>query len=207
MSTGRIIADRRIASDFVAKFAMKVASLPLGDPRKPEPVVLGSVIGVGAAEHCNALIDDALAKGAKLVCGGKAESTLMPATVLDHVTPAMRARHEGTFAPAKCIVRVDGVDAAVHCANANEYGLSAAVFGRDIARAERSPTHRVGHLPCQRTGRARRSTDTLRRRQGLGPGPLRWQGRHRRVHRAALGHGADGAAALSLLTAARRNRQ
>jgi benzaldehyde dehydrogenase (NAD) len=40
-------------------------------------------------QRCNALIDDALTKGAKLVCGGKADSTLMPATLLDHVTPEM----------------------------------------------------------------------------------------------------------------------
>ena len=135
MSTERIIVDRKIADDFVAKFARKAKGLPLGDPRKPEPVVLGSVIGMGTVEHCNALIDDALAKGAKLVCGGKADSTLMPATVLDHVTPKMRIYHEETFGPVKCVVRVDGVDAAVDCANDNEYGLSAAVFGKDTARA------------------------------------------------------------------------
>ena len=135
MSTERIIVDRKVADDFVAKFVKKAKSLPLGDPRKPEPCVLGSVIGMGTVEHCNALIDDALAKGAKLVCGGKADSTLMPATILDHVTPKMRIYHEETFGPVKCIVRVDGVDAAVDCANDNEYGLSAAVFGRDTARA------------------------------------------------------------------------
>jgi acyl-CoA reductase-like NAD-dependent aldehyde dehydrogenase/ABC-type branched-subunit amino acid transport system ATPase component len=135
MSTERIIVDRKIADDFVARFTAKARALPLGDPRKPDPVVLGSVIGMGTVEHCNALIDDALAKGAKLLCGGKAENTLMPATLLDHVTPAMRIYHEETFGPVKCIVRVDGVDAAVDCANDNEYGLSAAVFGRDVARA------------------------------------------------------------------------
>jgi benzaldehyde dehydrogenase (NAD) len=79
--------------------------------------------------------DDAVAKGAKLVCGGKAETTLMPATVLDHVTPQMRIYPEETFGPVKCIVRVNGVEEAIACANDNEYGLSAAVFGRDIARA------------------------------------------------------------------------
>ena len=135
MSTERIVVDTKIADDFVARFGKKARGLPLGDPRKPEPVVLGSVIGMGTVEHCNALIDDALAKGARLVCGGKADSTLMPATVLDRVTPKMRIYHEETFGPVKCIVRVDGVDAAVDCANDNEYGLSAAVFGRDIARA------------------------------------------------------------------------
>ena len=135
MSTERLIVDSRIADDFVARFVKKAKALPLGDPRKPEPVVLGSVIGMGTVEHCNALIDDALARGAKLLCGGKADSTLMPATILDHVTPKMRIYHEETFGPVKCIVRVDGVEAAVDCANDNEYGLSAAVFGRDIARA------------------------------------------------------------------------
>jgi acyl-CoA reductase-like NAD-dependent aldehyde dehydrogenase len=135
MSTERIIVDTKIANAFVDKFVTKAKGLPLGDPRKPEPVVLGSVIGMNTVSHCNALIDDALAKGAKLVCGGKAETTLMPATVLDHVTPRMRIYHEETFGPVKCIVRVNGVEEAIACANDNEYGLSAAVFGRDIARA------------------------------------------------------------------------
>ena len=135
MSTERIVVDRKIADDFVARFAKKAKGLPLGDPRQADPVVLGSVVGMGTVEHCNALIDDALAKGARLLCGGKADSTLMPATVLDHVTRQMRIYHEETFGPVKCVVRVDGVDAAVECANDNEYGLAAAVFGRDTARA------------------------------------------------------------------------
>jgi len=135
MSTERIVVDAKVADEFVRKFAAKAKSLPLGDPRKPEPVVLGSVIGMSTVEHCNALIDDALAKGAKLACGGKADSTLMPATVLDHVTPKMRIYHEETFGPVKAIVRVGSTEEAIACANDNEYGLSAAVFGRDIARA------------------------------------------------------------------------
>ncbi len=135
MSTERLIVDQKVADEFVRKFSDKAKALPLGDPRKPEPVVLGSVIGMPTVTHCNALIDDAIAKGAKLVCGGKADSTLMPATVLDHVTPAMRIYHEETFGPVKCVVRVKGIEEAIACANDNEYGLSAAVFGRDIARA------------------------------------------------------------------------
>ena len=135
MSTERIIVDEQVADEFVRKFTDKAKSLPLGDPRKPEPVVLGSVIGMSTVEHCNALIDDALAKGAKLLCGGKADNTLMPATLLDRVTPQMRIYHEETFGPVKAIVRVKGVEEAIACANDNEYGLSAAVFGRDVARA------------------------------------------------------------------------
>jgi benzaldehyde dehydrogenase (NAD) len=135
MSTERIIVDEKIADAFVKKFSEKASNLPLGDPRKPDPVVLGSVISMTTVEHCNALIDDAVKKGAILVCGGKADSTLMPATLLDRVTPEMRIYSEETFGPVKAIVRVKGVEEAIACANDNEYGLSAAVFGGDIARA------------------------------------------------------------------------
>ena len=134
MSTERIIVDAKVADAFVEKLAAKARSLPLGDPRKG-PVVLGSVVDMRTVERCNALIDDALAKGAKLVCGGKADSTLMPATLLDHVTADMLIYQEESFGPVKPIVRVDGVEAAIACANDNAFGLSAAVFSRDVAQA------------------------------------------------------------------------
>ncbi|WP_180127680.1 aldehyde dehydrogenase [Rhodoferax sp. BLA1] len=134
MSTERIIVDHMVAEDFVARLAAKAKGLPMGDPRQG-PVVLGSVVDMSTVQRCNALIDDALAKGATLVCGGKASSTLMPATLLDHVTAEMAIYHEESFGPVKPIVRVKGVEEAIACANDNEYGLSAAVFGRDIARA------------------------------------------------------------------------
>jgi len=134
MSTERIIVDTKIADVFVDKLAAKARSLPLGDPRR-ETVVLGSVVDMSTVARCNAMIDDALAKGATLVCGGKASNTLMPATLLDHVTPDMLIYSEESFGPVKPIVRVEGDGAAIACANDNEYGLSSAVFSRDIARA------------------------------------------------------------------------
>ncbi|VCU68594.1 Vanillin dehydrogenase [Pigmentiphaga humi] len=134
MSTERIIVDEAIADEFVARFAAKAKSLPLQDPRKG-PAVLGSVVDMSTVERCNAMIDDALAKGAVLVCGGKAENTLMPATLLDRVTSDMQIYSDESFGPVKAIVRVKGVDEAVRSANDTEYGLSSAVFGRDIARA------------------------------------------------------------------------
>lgn len=134
MSTERIVVDSAIADEFVARLSARASSLPLGDPRLGQ-VVLGSVVDMSTARRCNELIDDALAKGAKLVAGGKANDTLMPATLLDHVTPDMRIFREEAFGPVKGIVRVRGVEEAVACANDNEYGLAAAVFGRDVARA------------------------------------------------------------------------
>ena len=133
MSTERIIVDAKVADVFTARLADKAASLPLADPRTG-PAVLGSVVDMTTVQRCNRLIDDALAKGAKLLCGGKANSTLMPATLLDHVTTDMDIYHEESFGPVKGIVRVEGDDAAIACANDNPYGLSSAVFSRDTAR-------------------------------------------------------------------------
>ena len=136
MSTERIIVDQRVADEFVEKLATKARSLSLGDPRNG-PAVLGSVVDMSTVRRCNELIDDALSKGAKLICGGKAENTLMPATLLDHVTSAMRIFSEESFGPVKAIVRVNGEDEAIACANDNEFGLSSAVFTRDSARGWR----------------------------------------------------------------------
>lgn len=136
MSTERLIVDQTVADEFVSRLAARVQALSPGDPRKG-PAVLGPVIGMSTVRRCNDLIDDALSRGAKLVCGGKAANTLMPATLIDHVTPDMRIYAEETFGPVKAIVRVAGEAAAIACANDNEFGLSAAVFTRDMARGWR----------------------------------------------------------------------
>ncbi|ETA71690.1 MULTISPECIES: aldehyde dehydrogenase [Mesorhizobium] len=133
MSTERLIVDERIADEFVSKLAARASSLPAGDPRGH--VVLGSLISSQAADKMEELIADAVAKGAKLVAGGKRTGTVVEATLLDHVTPAMRVYAEESFGPVKPVIRVKGEDEAVRVANDTEYGLSSAVFSRDIKRA------------------------------------------------------------------------
>jgi acyl-CoA reductase-like NAD-dependent aldehyde dehydrogenase len=135
MSTERIVVDEKIADAFVAKFAAKSAELPMGDPMKNAACVIGPMVAKESGPRINAMIDDALAKGAKLACGGKAEGAVMPATIVDHVKPGMKIYDEETFGPITTVVRVKGVDEAVAVANDTAYGLSAGVFGGDVHRA------------------------------------------------------------------------
>ncbi|MBK5960388.1 salicylaldehyde dehydrogenase (modular protein) [Rhodoplanes elegans] len=134
MATERIVVMDAVADAFVQKLAAKAAALPAGDPRKG-PVVLGSLVSREAAERVGGLVQDAVAKGAELLAGGKIDGTIMNATVIDRVTPTMRLYTEESFGPVVAVVRVGSIDEAVRVANDTEYGLSAAVFGRDIPRA------------------------------------------------------------------------
>jgi vanillin dehydrogenase len=133
MSTERLIVDAKVADAFVDKLAKRAAALPSGDPRGH--VVLGSLVNIGAAERMDELIADAVGKGAKVVAGGKRNGTIVEATVIDRVTHSMRIYHEESFGPVKPVVRVRGVEEAIRVANDTEYGLSAAVFSRDVQRA------------------------------------------------------------------------
>jgi vanillin dehydrogenase len=133
MSTEKIVLDNRIAEPFLKKFAAKASGLPAGDPRGH--VVLGSCISRATTIRVAEMIEDAVKKGAKLLTGGPADGTIMQATILDHVTPAMRIYEEESFGPITCVVRVDSEEEAIRVANDTEYGLSASVYSRDIARA------------------------------------------------------------------------
>jgi acyl-CoA reductase-like NAD-dependent aldehyde dehydrogenase len=135
MSTERFVVDEAVADEFVAAFAKRAGELVAGDPMENPGCVIGPMIDAGSGKRINAMVEDALAKGAKIVVGGMADGAVMPATIVDHVKPGMTIYGEETFGPVTTIVRVKGVEEAVRVANDTEYGLAAAVFGRDAHRA------------------------------------------------------------------------
>lgn len=136
MSTERIIVVDSVADAFVAKFRDKVGSMPVGDPREGK-TPLGAVVDQKTVDHVKGLIADALGAGAEQVNGGDATGVLMPAHVIDKVTPEMKLFRDESFGPVVGIIRARDEAHAIELANDTEYGLSAAVFTKDTARGLR----------------------------------------------------------------------
>ena len=156
MSTERLIVDEKIADAFVEKFAAKAKSAAARRSARPCRARLAGHQGGGGAQQGAARRRGRQGRQAR---GRRRSSTarVVSATVLDHVTPAMRIYTEESFGPVKPVIRVKDVEEAIRVANDTEYGLSAAVFGKDMARALGCrQAHPVRHLPHQRADRARR---------------------------------------------------
>ena len=134
MSTERIIVVDAVADAFAAKFKEKVSAMPVGDPRQGN-TPLGAVVDTKTVAHCKSLIEDALAKGATQLTGGETtQNVLMPAHVIDKVTTDMKLFRDESFGPVVGIIRARDAEHAVELANDTEYGLSASVFTKDIAK-------------------------------------------------------------------------
>ena len=136
MSTERIIVDDTVADAFVEKFRAKVETMAVGDPRDGK-APLGAVVDQKTVDHVKGLIADAVANGATMLVGGEADGVLMPAHVIDKVTPAMKLFRDESFGPVVAVSRATDEAHAIALANDTDYGLSAAVFTRDTARGLR----------------------------------------------------------------------
>lgn len=131
VSTERIYVDRSLHEQFVAKLAEQAESFTVG-PCDDEQAAIGPMIHAKQKSHVAAQVDEAIAKGAKVVHGNEPrDGAFISPTVLDHVTHDMDIMKTETFGPVACVMPVDSVDQAVELANDSEYGLGAAVFGEE----------------------------------------------------------------------------
>ena len=136
MSTERLVVVDSVADLFAEKLSEKVSSMATGDPREGN-TPLGAVVDMKTVERVNQLIDDAVSKGATLRNGGRADSVLMSATLLDGVTEDMNIYRDESFGPIVAMIRAEDEADAIRIANDSVYGLSASVFTQDSARGLR----------------------------------------------------------------------
>lgn len=134
LSIDRVIVHESIAQEFTDALVANVSGLWQGEPTPQEPIS-APLVNDSAVERVTGLVQDAVAKGAKVLAGGtEADGRFFPPTVLAGVTPDMRIYHEETFGPVACVFTVADDDAALALGNDTEYGLTSAVFTGDGAR-------------------------------------------------------------------------
>jgi succinate-semialdehyde dehydrogenase/glutarate-semialdehyde dehydrogenase len=135
----RILVQEGIYDAFVAKLAEAVSAMKVGDGFK-EGTVIGPLIDDKAVAKVEEHVEDAVAKGAKIVAGGKRSAlggSFFEPTVLSGTTPDMKIFREETFGPVAPIFRFKTEEEAIRLANDTEFGLASYFYGRDIGRVWR----------------------------------------------------------------------
>jgi succinate-semialdehyde dehydrogenase/glutarate-semialdehyde dehydrogenase len=135
----RILVQDKVYDAFAAKLAEKVNALKVGNGREAG-VTTGPLINAAALAKVEEHIADALAKGAKVLTGGKRHALgglFFQPTVLTGVTTRMQVTREETFGPVAPLFRFRDEAEAIRLANDTEFGLAAYFYGRDIGRVWR----------------------------------------------------------------------
>jgi len=135
----RFIVVEAIADEFATRFAAVAGALRSGAPRDPN-TELGPMARRDLRDALHAQVEDALGHGARALTGGRwpdGPGAWYPPTVLDGVTPAMRAWREELFGPVASVVRVRDAAEALRVANGSDYGLGGSVWTCDAAAGER----------------------------------------------------------------------
>ncbi|MBI4165329.1 MAG: aldehyde dehydrogenase family protein, partial [Acidobacteria bacterium] len=130
ISVQRIMVERSVLEDFLGEFVPRVKKLKLGDPLE-ETTDVGPMISEAAAARAVTWIDEAVAGGAELVCGGKRQGSLVEPTVLTSTRPNQRVNCEEIFAPVVTVEPYDEFSEALGRLNDTSYGLQAGLFTRD----------------------------------------------------------------------------
>jgi acyl-CoA reductase-like NAD-dependent aldehyde dehydrogenase len=138
ISTQRILVHSSIAEQFTAELVGLVETLVVGDPMD-EATDVSALISSGERDRVESWISEADASGATIATGGRRsdDGVLLP-TVITGATPDMKVCAKEVFGPVVAITSYDSFDEALKLANDTEYGLQAAVFTSDIAKALRA---------------------------------------------------------------------
>lgn len=137
----RFLVHEKIAKAFETRFAEKIKQLIIGDPIKQETQI-GPLAKAGFVADIDRQVQESIAQGATLLCGGKQTAVLgkgyfYEPTVLTNVTPEMAVFKEETFGPVAAITHFKTDEDAIVLANMTPYGLGGSVWSKDTVRAEK----------------------------------------------------------------------
>lgn len=127
----RIIAHADIYDQFRDMLVAKAKTLVAGDPKDRDTFV-GPMIDVKEATRLDGWIQEAIAKGAKLLCGGKRDGAMLEATLLENVDRDTKAYREEAFGPLALLSKFEKFEDALDEVNDSKFGLQAGIFTRDL---------------------------------------------------------------------------
>jgi len=134
IGSSRFYVERPLYDEFVKRFSMIAGKVGMGDLRDPNTVI-APIISDRQRQRVKDHIADAVAKGATVAAGGEWEGNRCQPTLLTGVTEEMTVCKTETFGPVTSIYPIDSYEEGLAKANDTEYGLSSAIFTKDIDRA------------------------------------------------------------------------
>jgi acyl-CoA reductase-like NAD-dependent aldehyde dehydrogenase len=137
ISVQRIIVHESIYVEFKQRYTDKVANLVHGDPLH-EDTFIGPMISESEASRLDNWVQEAVAAGANLLCGGKRDGNMLQATLLENVPNDAAINTEEAFGPVSIISSFSDFDEALKEVNNSQFGLQAGVFTRDIYKAHKA---------------------------------------------------------------------
>lgn len=156
----RILVHDDVYDAFKAKLVERTAKLIAGDPRE-ENTFIGPMIDVKEATRLENWINEAVASGAKLLCGGQRDGAMLEATLLENVPRSAKLNTEEAFGPVAFFIRFKTFDQALTIVNDSKFGLQAGIFTRDLFQMLKAwdtldvggvvindvPSYRVDNMP------------------------------------------------------------
>lgn len=131
----RFLVENSVKEEYIRRMVEKINSLKQGDPQDMSTDI-GCLVSEDAAIEVERQVNETIAAGATLVCGGKRNGAFYEPTILDNVTPDMEvAKDMEIFGPVISVIGFDDLDEAIAIANKSIYGLSGSIITKDISKA------------------------------------------------------------------------
>ncbi|GGC06308.1 dehydrogenase [Marinobacterium zhoushanense] len=160
ISVQRIMVHESLYDAVRDKLTAAVKNLKSGDP-KDEETFIGPMISEKEASRLHGWVEDAVAKGANLLCGGQRNGAMLQATLLENVPADTDVNCQEAFGPVAILSRFSDFNAALKEVNNSDFGLQAGIFTRDIYKIQKAwdelevggvvigdvPSWRVDHMP------------------------------------------------------------